>query len=452
MSLGTSAVIYLGSIPYEWDENAVKAVVSGSGRVVDVRLGFDYAGKNKGFCFIEYATPQDAQNALRLLNQVQIAGNQGAGPIKRLRIELSKEGLRSNGQTDMKPVLNLDKRYLPPFVYVPPEMSSGDSNGPGTGGAQGGAPGFNGMPPAPIGLPQAPTAVPAPGAGLPNLPRIPPSLPQNPNMQQQRGGQFGYNKPQSPQIPQHAQMQQQPQIQQQPTAPQYQQGFQNTPTPPQIHNTSVTVSQMPTTLTAASQTLPQPNTLPFSTPDKINETLSKIPPVQLIELIANLKNILGSPNAARAVDVFQLSPDLASSAAQALLIMGLIDEDVIANSMKATPPPTDQQQQSNHYGQQQGQHQPTPPPPPSAQTYRSPQPNNRQPYGGTNSNFGIPPPPPQSNSKWPNLPQHTQAKLANMAPDQADLIAQVLSISPDQIVNLPPDKQTMITNIRSQYL
>ena len=139
--------------------------------------------------------------------------------------------------------------------------------------------------------------------------------------------------------------------------------------------------------------------------------MSKIPPAQLIELISNLKNILTGPNAARAADVFQLSPHLASSAAQALLLMGFIDSDVIAESMKST------------------------------QVKLEP-----------GVNFSKPPQAPVQNSRWPHLPPQTVQKLTTMAPDQADLIAQVLSIPQDQINALPPDKQTMVLTLRSQYL
>lgn len=82
----------MGNIPYDWDESTVESVVCGSGNIVDVRLGFDHVGKNKGFCFVEYKTVQDAQRALPLLQQVVIYQN---GRNKKLRVELSKEGYKA---------------------------------------------------------------------------------------------------------------------------------------------------------------------------------------------------------------------------------------------------------------------------------------------------------------------------------------------------------------------
>lgn len=317
-----STILFVGLIPFDWDESILKLVVAGSGNIVDVRLGFDFAGKNKGYGFVEYQNAQEAQKGLSLLSQIMIY--QPNGQPKRLRVELSKEGLRS-GNNQEKALLPLDRSRLPNNVQLPPDMLFNANNTPPPTSQQ------NSLPPL---LPQAPSA-----------------------------------------------------------------SFAGSPMPPHL-------------LSANSTLPPFPNgVLPFEIPDKINDTLSKIPPAQLIELISNLKNILTGPNAARAADVFQLSPHLASSAAQALLLMGFIDSDVIAESMKST------------------------------QVKLEP-----------GVNFSKPPQAPVQNSRWPHLPPQTVQKLTTMAPDQADLIAQVLSIPQDQINALPPDKQTMVLTLRSQYL
>lgn len=327
----TSSVLYVGLVPFDWDEETLKSVVCGSGRIVDVRLGFDYAGKNKGFCFIEYASPQEANRGMVLLGQVKIGTPGQKLQFKRLRIELSKEGFRA-GASEQKQVLNLARTKVPSNVQLPPEMMGsvpGVAGNSGVSGASGS--GFRGSSPAPMG----------PNGGIAG-----PSVPQ-----------------------------------------------------------------MPAKLTQATQTLPNAARLPFETPDKISETLSQIPPAQLVELIANLKNILNGPNAGRAVDVFQLLPQLATAAAQALLLMGFVDNDVIAESMK------------------------------SASAQSTPQPQG--PYGQLQ---------PPVNPKWAHFPPQTQSKLLALAPDQAELIAQVLALPQEQIGGLPPDKQEMVRGIRLQYL
>lgn len=361
--LSSSSVLYVGQIPYDWDEKIVKSVVCGSGNIVDVRLGYDYAGKNKGFCFIEYQTPQEAQHAIGLLEQIKLVNPMQPGQYKKLRIELSKEGLRSNSASDSRATIPLDRSYLPSFVQLPQEMI------------------YNGPP-----IPQ-------------HIYNTPPNL-----------SHFQTSN----EIP--------------PTT-------NHISVPTAQYNQSQNINQsngLPPLLIAATKNLPQPQTLPFSTPDKISETLSKIPPAQMIELIANLKNILNGPGSARAINVFQLSPHLATAASQALLLMGLIDEDVISESMKSASEQT---------------HTPTPP---SGHLQPTPIP---MPLQGNNL-YGPPisMQQPQITSKWPHLPQSAQLKLAAMAPDQADLIAQILSLPSDQISSLPQDKQSMVINIRSQYL
>lgn len=362
VNLSKSNILYVGLVPFEWDENTLRSVVCGSGNVVDVRLGFDYAGKNKGFSFVEYSTPEEAAKALQLLSQIQIST--GNNKSKRLRVELSKEGLRANSG-DRKQILQLNRSYLPPNVHLPPEMMNGTP--------------MNQM-----------------------------------NMNQMNMNQMNMN---------------------------------------QMNMNQMNMNQMAGGM--ASRNLPQPPNLPFTAPDKISENLSHIPPAQLIELIANLKTVLAGPNASRAPDVFQLSPLLATSAAQALLLMGFIDNEVIKDSMNAPQletTPQLSQQQLNSPQAPLGQF-----PPMQQQPFFNNSPAmNQPPMAGMNNYSNVPPNlPPAPNSaptKWPFLPVTTQQKLAAMAPEQADLIAQVLTIPPEQIPALEPDKQAMVSNLRAQYL
>lgn len=361
-SAPNSTVLYVGLIPFEWDENNVRSVVCWSGSVMDVRMGYDYAGKNKGYCFVEYRTPEDAARGVRLLGQVQVTSGSNR---KRLRAELSKEGLKSGGPAGLKLVIQPNTAYMPSNVQLPPEMMSN------------------------IGMGQGPPMPNMPNMPMPNMPmQNMPNLPMNPrmnnmnnmnNMNQNPMGQMGQG----------------------PMGPGPANGNQG----------------------VGSRNLPQPPTLPFTTPDKISENLSQIPPAQLIELISNLKSVLSGPNANRAPDVFQLSPHLATSAAQALLLMGFIDNEVIKDAMSAPQLETTPQMghQNMNYNQQ------------------------NMPLPNTNA---TPPP----GSKWPFLPVSTQQKLAVMAPDQADLIAQVLTIPQEQIPSLEPDKQAMVSQLRAQYL
>ena len=85
-----SNILYVGNIPYDWDESTVESVVCGSGNIVDVRLGFDHVGKQRFlFCRIQNSTRCTKGS---LLQQVVIYQN---GRNKKLRVELSKEGYKA---------------------------------------------------------------------------------------------------------------------------------------------------------------------------------------------------------------------------------------------------------------------------------------------------------------------------------------------------------------------
>lgn len=399
-------ILYIGLIPFEWDEENLKAVVCPTGNVIDVRLGFDHVGKNKGYAFIEYENPPQAVKGKELLGQVNITQH-GNSLIRRLRIELSREGYKA-GSTDKRAVLKFQPQRVPPGVQFPQEVLSN--------------------------YPQLQHAPNFPPAGFQPL------MPQPPA---HTNGQYRQNT-YSPHTQATAAASQPPRVVNQ--------------APPKNPNQP----GIPDDLLQAANTLPRVAELPFAKPDKINENLGSIPPPELIQLIANMKTMLSLTNAARAGDVFQISPNLATATAQALLLMGFVNEEVIQEAMKAgsgTPQPQVPPQQYNqNYQQGFGQ------PPQGAnggyqQNFGQPQTYGNQTYNQQYNNRGFqqsPPPPPHpaqsSQGKWPHLPLSTQMKLSNVAPDQAELIAQVLSLGPDQISALPPDRQQMVASIRQQYL
>ncbi|KAM9910350.1 hypothetical protein OXX69_004569 [Metschnikowia pulcherrima] len=404
----TSSNIYVGSIPFEWGEDNLRAVVCALGKVIDVRLGFDHIGKNKGFAFVEFETSEEAVNAADILSKTQVV-NPVSGQTRRFRTQVSKEAFRSGGNMT-KRVIPFDPKHMPAGVQFPPEALAK--------------------------YPQLSWAI------------LPPSA----------------------------------------------------------------SNILPDEFSKATQFLASPKKLPFATPDKINETLSQISPPQLIELIANLKSILASSDSVRAAEVFRLSPNLAAAATQALLLMGFIDEEVIQEAMKAeaanvnaqpvpvpTPPPQQQAYQAPYNQNSQHFNPANQPAAPYSQNYDQ---QGRQSFGqnnaysqtpsfgqnqgyNTNSHAGyaqgnntngnhsqrygsgsianqpqrthspsLSPAPgaPPAQSKWPHLPLSAQMKLANVPSDQAELIVQVLSLTPEQISALPPDRQNMVAGIKQQYL
>ncbi|KAK6460864.1 hypothetical protein DFJ63DRAFT_320282 [Scheffersomyces coipomensis] len=369
-----SSVVYLGQVPYDWDVATVKSVVCGSGNVVDVRLGFDYAGKNKGFCFVEYLNPSEAQRALPFLTQIKLFNQSNKGQFKKLKVELSKEGfLKSNSPSEAKTVLHLDRNNLPSYVQLPQDMLGG----------------------------------------------IPPQ--QNP---------LGYSRssnspaPQNIYSPRTNQSQIQGQGQGQPQS-QIQSQLQSKPN-------AGPLPQIPAKILSATKHLPQPQQLPFDKSSDINQVLSKVPPAQLIELIATLKNILNSGDENKAFEILNYGPDISSAVAQALLLMGFIDNDVISSAKDAPArPPQNQpiQPQQQYQAPSLQSFIPPPPPPPQQQQQQQPIMNN------------------QYNNGPPNLSIDAQAKLMS---DQMP-IAQVLALSQDQIDKLGPQEKELLNYLRSQY-
>lgn len=334
-----SSVIYLGNIPNDWNEQIVSSVVAGSGKVVDIRSRIDPQGRGKNFCFVEYLNPHEAAIALQLLSEIKL------GPKRKLRVELSKEGLRTTHPIN-RPVLELNKNFLPYYVQIPAGMRDSSSE--------------------------------PPQMGFPN---------------QGNNTPMGYNSSVTP-VPQP--------------------GIHQLPPPP--FQQQVKQEPMPEVLAKASQYLPQFNPSAFRADDKVSQNLQHIPPVQLIEFISTLKQ-LAATNVASAQQAFDMSPNLAITMVQSMILMGLIDINTLTAAIQ-------QQAQTS----QPSSAVPTPPPPIHSQLA------------------------PQPDPRWPNLSARTGEKLAKLDPNEASMIAQVLTLPPDSIGGLPPQQRQMVESIRAQYL
>ncbi|CCH40778.1 hypothetical protein BN7_312 [Wickerhamomyces ciferrii] len=340
-----SSVIYLGNIPNDWDEQILSSVVAGSGKIVDIRSRIDPQGRNRNFCFVEYLNPQEASKALNLLTEIKL------GPKKKLRVELSKEGLRGAGHRD-RPILELNRNFIPYYVQIPAAMRENDFN-------------------------NSQSSTPIPG-----------------NLQ-------GNNI-----VPPFQQHQQIPPLQ--------------SATPPVS-----TPIQMPDVLAKAQQYLPPFNSNAFTSNDKISQNLQNIPPIQLIELLSTLKQLL-STDLSSAQQVFNMSPDIPITVVQAMVLLGLIDINSITTAVQQQISSSTPQLQSNN----------TPPPPP---TQSIPQPPIQQQQ-------------PPINPKWAQFSISTRDKLSKLDPNEAEVIVQVLSLSPNDIIGFPQEQRQMVESIRSQYL
>lgn len=140
--------------------------------------------------------------------------------------------------------------------------------------------------------------------------------------------------------------------------------------------------------------------------DLASANLAAIPPAQLIQIIAQLKTLLSGPNSALASQIFTAYPAFATTAAQALLAMGLIDLDIVQEAAQSANPVV-----------------------------------------GLRPAVSAVPTPPQ----WAHLPGYVVTKLQALDPVQADLVAQVLSFTPAEIAGMDSEKKTIVETLRAQY-
>ncbi|CAG8437787.1 15277_t:CDS:10 [Acaulospora morrowiae] len=76
-SLSVLSRIYVGSINFELTEQHLRVVFGQFGAIKSVSMSLDpHTGKHKGFCFIEFETPEGASLALESMNGAELGGRQ----------------------------------------------------------------------------------------------------------------------------------------------------------------------------------------------------------------------------------------------------------------------------------------------------------------------------------------------------------------------------------------
>jgi len=69
--------LYVGNLPYDTSEQDLQTLFAGVGTVESVNLMRDNAtGRARGFAFVEMATDEDAQAAIRSLADYNLGGRQ----------------------------------------------------------------------------------------------------------------------------------------------------------------------------------------------------------------------------------------------------------------------------------------------------------------------------------------------------------------------------------------
>ena len=207
---------------------------------------------------------------------------------------------------------------------------------------------------------------------------------------------------------------------------------------------------LPDVLTKASTLLPPYNPDNFAihtegTEKRIDERMSKVPAPHLIEIVANLKNLVQSQqginiNLQQQLEQFLSgNDDVCRAIAQLLYEYDLLDvkyiDTLIQEALEAS---ATQKQQQQLRQKQQPQQQYTP---------------QQQMFGGqpTASAQAVPVAlshQDRLNLKRPSIDQ----KLSRMSDQEASVIRQILEIAPEQIAGLPQEQRQMIENIHKEYM
>ncbi|XP_014216696.1 probable RNA-binding protein 46 [Copidosoma floridanum] len=81
---GEGCEIFVGKIPRNIYEDKIYPLFSKVGEIYEMRLMMHFSGNNRGYCFIMYTSRESAEQAVKLLNNYEIAPGSCIGVIKSL--------------------------------------------------------------------------------------------------------------------------------------------------------------------------------------------------------------------------------------------------------------------------------------------------------------------------------------------------------------------------------
>lgn len=179
----------------------------------------------------------------------------------------------------------------------------------------------------------------------------------------------------------------------------------------------------------------------LTAPDAISETLKTLPPVQLLDVLSQMKGLVMN-DPARATELLRQAPQLSYAIFQALLLLNLVTPDTLHTIIEQTV---------NAGGASTQVAPPVQPPmPPQQQTYPGYPPHlqAQQQYGNP-----TPPMPPQQYPPSHSMPpqQPPPQAMPQAQPDQQQLINAVLQMSQEQLNQLDPASRAQIMALRAQY-
>ncbi|KAN0078852.1 Hinge domain of cleavage stimulation factor subunit 2 domain containing protein [Elaphomyces granulatus] len=165
-------------------------------------------------------------------------------------------------------------------------------------------------------------------------------------------------------------------------------------------------------------------------PNAISQTLSSLPPTQLLDVLSQMKSlVIADP--ARATELLRQAPQLAYAIFQALLLMNLVDYSTLGSVVEQAAQPAISQPPPA----------PVPAPVQGVQAFQS--------YPSVPAQVSTPP---IHNVPFAPPPPATQPQQQQQVPGQDELLQQVLSMSQATIDALPPLERSQIMLLRQQLI
>ncbi|KAL1998338.1 hypothetical protein VTN02DRAFT_6366 [Thermoascus thermophilus] len=154
-------------------------------------------------------------------------------------------------------------------------------------------------------------------------------------------------------------------------------------------------------------------------PNAISQTLSSLPPPQLLDVLSQMKSLVMA-DPARATELLRQAPQLAYAIFQALLLMNLVDYSTLGSVVEQAAQPA------------------------APQTTQP-----LQPYGTMPGQISTPP---VQNAPYAPPPAAQQVPQQQQIPGQEELLQQVLNMPQAAIDALPPVERSQIMLLRQQLM
>jgi Q family heterogeneous nuclear ribonucleoprotein R len=74
--------VFVGKLPRDMYEDELVPIFEKVGKIYEFRLMMDFSGSNRGFGFVQYATPQEAERAVKEINNYEVRPKRYIGVVK----------------------------------------------------------------------------------------------------------------------------------------------------------------------------------------------------------------------------------------------------------------------------------------------------------------------------------------------------------------------------------